>query len=410
MHQEKINSLANLSSNVQPTVTSCGMLFADAIDLSVHDRIESVRDEWLAAEKSADISVYQRYDWMKAYLKSQKGNAGFQPFIIVGRFEGETVFILPCHITGRLVRRLKFIGGKHVNFNLGILPRRYGPEMSARDFERIWQRIRNLVPGLGYVALCCQPQTWLGRYNPLVSTLHQRSANPAFFLDLSGGFDATLARGNAKRKRKKFRQQTRQADEMGGYRLHKPATVEEVEAAIALFVEQKARRLNELGVKDVFSEAGTKRFLAELAVSSLESREPLLQLYTLQIGSSTAAIFGGGVHAGRMSGYFSSIDADTFGHISPGEMLLYLVVEDACRQGYSQLDLGAGDERYKRSWSTGKIEMYDLFAPFNATGAPIVFARKAYGALRRRVREDERMWERYKALRRMKTHLLNPRN
>ncbi len=47
--------------------------------------------------------------------------------------------------------------------------------------------------------------------------------------------------------------------------------------------------------------------------------------------------------------------------------------------------------------------MYDLFLPINAAGIPIVQARKLYGKIRRTIREDERYWQMYKNLRRIKS-------
>lgn len=410
MHQQSIGPIISSLSQTRPTARTDIAMLSEMIDIGVYDRIESIREEWLEAEKRSQISVYQRYEWVESYLRSQQSNKQIQPFIIVGRFEGKTVFILPCEIHGGLFRRLKFIGGSHVNFNLGILPDNGGLRMTSADFQKVFARISNLVPGLGYLAFCCQPEFWQGEPNPIVGPNHQRSANPAFLLDLQGGFEATLARGNAKRKRKKFRSQCRATEEMGGYELHQPATAHEIRRVVDVFLEQKSRRLKELGIRDVFAGSHMRDYLIGLATRSMDMDEPLLTLYSLRIGGEIAAVFGGGVQSKRLSGFFSSIDEENFGSISPGEMLLYLVVEDACSRGYVQMDLGAGDERYKRSWSTEVVDMYDLFVPINAMCIPVAAARKFYGLMRRRVREDERYWELYKKARRIKSSLLGISN
>jgi len=382
-------------SNAYPSAIE----FAEALDLSVHDRIESVKAEWLEAEKNAKISVYQRYHWVEAYLKSNSQTRSIQPFIIVGRLNGEIVFILPCQIHGSIVRRLKFIGGSHVNFNLGIFPSKYAHLITPNCFEEIFCRIRRMVPGLGYLALCCQPLTWHGNPNPVLGKGRQRSANPAFLLDLEGGFEATLAKGNAKRKRKKFRQQCRMADERGGYELYKPETASQIEEVVSVFLKQKTQRLGELGIRDVFSDRHVQSFLTDLARKSLGMKMPLLQLYALKIGDEIAAVFGAGSNDKHLSGFFSSIDTTKNTVASPGEMLLYLVVQDACEAGFEMMDLGAGDERYKRSWSTEVTQMYDTFLAFNIFGEPIVLLRRIYGATRRSIRENEKAWTTYKKLR-----------
>jgi len=373
--------------------------FANSIDLSVHDRIESLKTEWKAAESTASVSVYQRYEWVHAYLRSQEGKKTVQPFIVVGRYQGEIVFILPCQINGTIIRRLKFIGGSHVNFNMGIIPERYVGMMTQACFRIVFERVRHLVPGIGYLAFCCQPETWKGIANPVIGNAHQRSANPAFVLDLEGGFDETLARGNGKRKRKKFRQQLRQVEALGGYELVKPDNADQVVQTTDVFLRQKSKRLSEMGVRDVFADVCIREFLLDMALKSLEMKEPLLQLYALKIGDDIAAVFGAGIHSRHLSGYFSSMDIEKYSEISPGEMLLYLLVEDACKEGFKELDLGAGDERYKRSWSSQAVGMYDVYLAFNWLSVPIVTVRRKIADLRRAVRENERSWKFYKTMR-----------
>ena len=379
-------------------------LFADEIDLSIHGSVQGLKEEWETLEKIAPVSVYQRFEWIETYLKEYGTPRGEQPFIAVGRHEGRIVFILPMSIHESWVRRLKFVGGSHVNFNIGLVAPEFADKLGPQCFDRIYRRLRRILPGVGYIALCCQPETWLGRPNPVRGAEAQRTGNPAYVLDLEGGFDATLDRGNAKRKRKKFRQQVRMAEEMGGHEFLMPRCLAEIEQIIDIFFEQKSRRLKELGIRDVFADHETKTFLKTLARKSIHADEPLLQIFALKVGEEIVAIFGGGSNNNRFSGYFSSI-ASGWEKLSPGEMLLYLVVEELCRQDYIQMDLGAGDERYKRSWSSERIETYETLMPFNRMALPVIILRRLFGNLRRIVREDERYWSLYKDLRKLKARL-----
>ena len=379
--------------------------FADNLDLSVYDRIESIQDEWLEAEKTSSISVYQRYGWVNEFLTSGESKAS-QPFVVMGKYHGEVAFILPFAIEGKFVRRIQFIGGSHSNFNLGIFPEHFTALMTPDTISRIFKRITKLAPGLGYIKLCCLPEEWRGTKNPILALPYQRSANPAFVLDLTGGFDKALARGNAKRKRKKFRQQCRMANEAGGYELVKANSVELATEILDIFFAQKSYRLKQLGIRDVFSDDWVYKFVTDLAIFSINKSEPLLQLYALHIGGEIVAVFGGGVLKGRLSGYFSSIDMHKNLALSPGEMLLFLIVEDACANNYHQIDLGAGDERYKHSWCSEKIEMYDVILPLSLTSIPFVTLRRIYGDIRRLGRENLYIWSLYKKLRLIKAKLL----
>lgn len=387
-----------------PRAARCPIALANSIDLALHDRIESLETEWRAAERESPVSVYQRYDWIAAYLENRTQEAG-QTCIVHGSHGGETIFILPLAIHGRFVKKLTFIGGSHVNFNLGLFPARHASLARPEFVTAILKRLAGMLPGISCAALRRQPERWQDAANPLAKTERQRAANPAFVIDLSGGFEATLERGNAKRKRKKFRQQCRMAEEAGGYEFIKPQTVAEIDMVLAVFFDQKSQRMRELGIRDVFANDEERHFMRRLAIRSIGMKEPLLQLYALKVGGNIAAVFGAGAFDGCLSGYFSSIETDDFEALSPGGMLLWLIVEDACKAGYRQLDLGAGDERYKRSWASDVIEMYDVILPLTLAGHPVAALSRLTGAAHRRIRENPVYWERYKQFRRFKARL-----
>lgn len=382
------------------------LAFANAIEMSVHDGISGIKDAWHTAQSTSPISVYQRYGWVEQFINATKYNGPTKPFIVLGKFNGEVVFILPFEIRGKYIKRIHFIGGSHVNFNMGIFPTFYAPLMTKIAIREIFKRIANLTPGMGYMKLCCQPKEWRGEANPLLHLQNQIAAHPAFVINLEGGFDKTLERGNAKRKRKKFRQQSRMANELGGFELIIPETKNEIDEIVSIFFKQKSDRLKKLGISDVFSSKDINSFVKKLAHSAENSNEPLLRLYALKVGDEILAVFGGGVLENRLSGYFSSINTNKHTALSPGEMLLYLIVQDSCERGYSQLDLGAGAERYKHSWASEVIDMHDVIVPLSLTSIPIVAASRILGNTHRFIRSNPRLWNLVKNIRLLKAKYL----
>lgn len=373
--------------------------FANAIELSVHDGISGIKDLWHDAQTLSPISVYQRYGWIDEFIKSTHSDKAIKPFIVLGKFNGEVVFILPFEIRGKFIKRIHFIGGKHVNFNMGLFPTYYAPLMTKLAIRTIFKRIANLTPGMGYMRLCGQPIEWQGEANPLLHLPNQLSPHPAFVLDLEGGFEKTLARGNAKRKHKKFRQQCRAAEALGGYELLIPESEQEINDLANIFFEQKTERLKRLGIRDIFSSKSVNKFVKNLAQSSKNTKEPLLRLYGLKVDGEILAVFSGGVLDDRLSGYFSSISMSQHSVSSPGEMLLYLIVQDCCERGYTQLDLGAGDERYKNSWSSKIVNMHDVIVPLSVFSIPFVMLRRVSGRAHRFIRGNPTTWKIVKNLR-----------
>ncbi|MFZ1814538.1 MAG: GNAT family N-acetyltransferase [Rhizobiaceae bacterium] len=378
----KLESTGRVSSNC----------FVEKIDIAITDKPEAIQDLWRTIEAEGTASVYQRYDWVVESLATVEREANRTPFIVTGTIDGRPAFILPLSVKGRAIRELTWIGGSHVNFSMGIFSSEFLANCKPDDFVALMRRVTNLVPGVGYMKLCCQPEVWKGAPNPMLALPNQKSMNAAYMMSLEGGFNALLERGNAKRKRKKFRQQCRTAEEAGGYRLVVPQNKQEASRLLDTFIGQKSERLQEKGISDIFGRRMTQRFLMALAIRSFDMKEPLLKLYGLEIGGQIRAVFGGGVHDRHLSGYFSSISSDALSAMSPGEMLLYMAAEQCCQDGLLFLDLGGGEERYKKSWCDREIGMFDVVLPLSIVGYPFAHAMRWASWMKYTIRNTPWLW------------------
>ena len=325
---------------------------------------------------------------------------GAEPHILTATLRGRPAMLLPLSRKDGPFPELSWIGGSHVNFNTGLYSRELLRHAGAEEMREALRFLKASSGSNTVLCLCNQIGGWNGYSNPMISLPHQRAANPAFFMDLSGGFDAMLEAGNAKRKRKKFRQQCRTAEAMGGYRLISGDAPETAQELLGKFLAQKASRLKALGLTDVFAAPGARDMLKRLADHSSNTGEPLLKLYGLEVGGKVRAVFGCGLRDGHLSGYFSSISDDDFTAYSPGEMLLYLAIEKACRDGVRSMDLGGGDERYKRSWCESRVELFDVIVALGPAAWPLAAARRTNAALKAALRENENAWGAIKTLRR----------
>ncbi len=368
----------------------------NGLQLSIHRTIEPLEKEWRQLEKHSNITIYQRYDWIEACIRTIDNQDDLEPLFVTGRIDGALVLLLPLTIKQGLIQKISWIGKSHSNYNLPLLAHDFASGLEASDIISLFSKIGKLLPSQSYLKLCCQPVLWQGQHTPLIGLPHQRSTNIAFGMDLTAGIEGVLAAGNAKRKRKKFRSQTRIADGYGGARLVEAKSVAQVNDLLSMFYAQKSERLHEQGVRGVFGGEETRQFLQQMAVSSLISAEPILQLFALEIGGKVRAICGGGVSGTHFSAYFTSFANDELAHISPGEMLLYMMVEHLSNSGFQYLDLGIGEERYKRSWCPDTFEMVDVIIPLSPAAYGHVFAERLALIIKRKVRENDMLWDNFK--------------
>ena len=64
------------------------------LDIEVFDVFEPLEKAWRELEKNGVCSVYQHYDWVSNWSRLVGDPARVKPRLIVGKSNGQTVFIL----------------------------------------------------------------------------------------------------------------------------------------------------------------------------------------------------------------------------------------------------------------------------------------------------------------------------
>ena len=373
---------------------SSGSAVADGLitSVEVYQAISPIRQEWDDLEHRTHATVYQTRRWAELCLETIDKRENCQPFIVCGRQGKHLRFILPLvHIQNRL-GRLQWIGCSHANIGMGLFDPKFAAQANATMLSDIFRLLGRKVEGTCIAHLHNQPSHWDSMPNPLMQYPHQISVNNAHYLDLSAGFEALLATGNIKRKRKKFRHQCRLAAAHGGFRFLVANTQAEARNLLEIFLAQKADWFERRGVENVFSNPGARAFLDRLTQEYEPSKPGSFYVFGLEIGGKVRAVLGAGRQSNHLSGYFSSIAFDELSHISPGEMLLYLTLQHCCEIGIQSVDLGSGDERYKRSWCTSVLTLHDHLIPLSNAAKPAAALFGFVQFVKRMIRTTPFLW------------------
>ncbi|MEM9107475.1 MAG: GNAT family N-acetyltransferase, partial [Pseudomonadota bacterium] len=183
-----------------------------------------------------------------------------------------------------------------------------------------------------------------------------------FQVTLEGGIDAILSRSNGKRRRKKLRTSERRLDELGGYNYVRAKSPEDARDLLNAFFAQKAARFDYHGLPNAFGEERTKAVFHRLAQESLNLQRKTIELHAIRLRQmdgfvcAVAAVSRKGKEAICQ---FSSIAMGKTEHASPGELLFYLAIQDACDTGAQVFDFGIGDAQFKRSWCDVETRHFD---------------------------------------------------
>jgi CelD/BcsL family acetyltransferase involved in cellulose biosynthesis len=352
----------------------------------------AVAEAWREIEARGVVLPFQSLDWVGAWIAAGATAPGSRPLVIRGRRGETTEFLLPLVVERvgpiAVARRL---AGSHASYVLGAwrdLAAEIPPEEIRTGFLTLGR-----AEGIDAFVLDAVPTAWDGVANPLVAALPSGpSLDDGHAFRLAPSFDALLAGRNAGHKRKKVKAKEKLLVAAGGYRISVAATAEEVEATLAAFFAQKGASLAGRGIADPFAAPTVRDAFRRMALASLGSDEPLLDLTRLEAGGAIRAVIGASIRGGRLFALFASFAEDELARASPGETLFFRHIEEACRRGLAVYDMGLGRERYKASWCDERVELVDLRLPVTLAGRVYLAAAAAVGRTKAAIRRNDRAW------------------
>lgn len=329
----------------------------------------SAKTDWLALERDPLNSLHQSYAWCAAWSQAMA-----TPLIIVrGQISGKTVFLIPLeNIRKGPFRIARFPGGNFNNINTGLFDRTFVEIATTDDAKQVLADIRHqLRDRVDVLALQNIPLNWRGRRHPLSALATSENQNHSFQLPLHPRFEDTLAQLNAKRRRKKFRVQTKRLNEIGGYEYYLTRDPAKQHALLDTFFQQKAERFASQKIPDVFQARDVQRFFHGLMDVDFQADNVQLELHAIRLpghDNAVAAIAGLSRKGDHVICQFGSIHSHLAADASPGELLFWLMIEKSCTEGAAVFDFGIGDQLYKRSWCTVETVQHDMFRALSVMG------------------------------------------
>ncbi len=373
--------------------------------VEVFDDFAAAEPHWRALEAGNALATpYQSFDFIRLWHRHIGADAGLSPFLVVGfNARGELLFLWPL---GRRplngMQAIEFLGGKHINFNIGLWRRDVAARIDADGLRDILGLLRDKAD---IVMLANQPATWAGLANPFALLPNQPSPSFGYSGALMPDFEALYQSRASSSARKKMRRKERLLADAGAVRFNKTEGAADIRAVLADFYEQKTARTRAIGLPDVFSDAGVRRFLEAAAEAPARDGHSLLELYTLTIDDVIVATIGGIVGDGRFSAMFISIVHERFAAESPGQQLLIHMVRHCCERGLTVFDLGIGEAKYKDLFCPEAEAMFDSYWPLTAAGNLTAHVFRRVAAAKRFIKQQPALWSMVTAMRRLRARL-----
>jgi CelD/BcsL family acetyltransferase involved in cellulose biosynthesis len=257
--------------------------------------------------------------------------SGRDVHVVVRDDGGEVDALLPCHRDRSLLRP---VGWPGADFQGPVL----APDTSFAPLAVLKGGVRAYA--FDHLLEPCPD------FGPWVES---RRVSP--YLDVSGGLDGYLGRASRSGKDNMAQARRRSAKaerEYGALRF----VAESVDSAMLdRVIQLKRAQYAATGVKDYFTEPDRRLLLDKLLHTRGSAFGGILS--TLHFGEHfVAAHFG--MRAGHVLHWWFPVYEPDFGRFAPGWVLLRELVQAAPALGITRIDLGRGDDEYKRRAKTGE--------------------------------------------------------
>jgi CelD/BcsL family acetyltransferase involved in cellulose biosynthesis len=249
------------------------------------------------------------------------------------------------------------------------------------------------MTGADLMHLSNQPVNWRSVAHPFLCLPHYAAPDDIRLINIvDGDYESYFANQLARRMRSQLRRKTIKFSEAGAISARRATTPEDVEHFLAAFLEQKSKRLAAQGLDDVFALPGVEEFLREAALSGLSGTGGM-EMRAFEVNSQPLSIRAGVRHGTHHSLMLQSFDSqNVLSKYSPGECLMAEVLSDSCKQGITSFDFGVGDDRFKKVWSNGLAELFNVTHAVSKKGRLYAGLMQLTGAAARYIKRNPRLF------------------
>lgn len=377
------------------------------INLSIHDRLESVEAEWRRFERTADCTPFQTFDWLLRWQRHIGTRTGVQPAIAVGTFaEGQSAFIFPLGIDrSRGARRLCWLGQDLNDYNAPLIAREFSERIPADQFCAVWKELRTLMQRErlfrhDWIELEKMPQLVGGQVNPFFALALATNPSGAHFAQLGDDWKKFYAAKRSSATRRRDRSKRKHMAQFGAIDFAIDTSAADAQLTLEALMAQKRRLFAHRGIPDMFERPGWREFFLDLA----ERAEPLRASplardgkVQLHVGHTQFGSIRGATHLGVIfrDAYFhvlSSYDDGPLAHYGPGALHLRELIANVIGLGLRRFDFTVGDEPYKLEWSDTHIKLGDYAAAATWHGAAAWGRSTAHRRIKRLIKQTPVAW------------------
>jgi CelD/BcsL family acetyltransferase involved in cellulose biosynthesis len=336
---------------------------AGSLSLYVADSIDAVSDIWRQFQTAALHTPFQDIDWIVSWYQAAGAVSDHRPFIVLGYEDDELRLILPLAIVraGGL-NKMCWLAQSANDYNAPLIDPDFTTRCHGDQVAGIWTITLDACGPVDLVEFSQQPQTVAGQPNAFAGRDAVASSCDAHLVNLKPGWREFYASLRGSKSRRRLREKENKLGRLGTLQFRCEKEPIARRTLVSQAIAWKSQQLDATGDRNPFAPDGSGVSEIErtlLALCDAPGARHKLRVDSLYVDGKAVAVIIALVTGTRYSVFITAHGADETQKFSPGTILLVKAMQLACRAGYVQFDLLAGDEAYKMDWCDGHIALWD---------------------------------------------------
>jgi CelD/BcsL family acetyltransferase involved in cellulose biosynthesis len=363
------------------------------VRLSLDNDLSEIEQDWRRFEQTADCTAFQTFDWLSVWHRHIGAREGVKPAIVIGRQNGDILFIVPLALAPGRLRRVTWFGEFLSNASAPLFAPDFTQRISPAQFKAVWHQIEQLLRhNLRHdlIDLDKIPQTVGGKANPMLALAVTQHANDAYLVRLTGSWDEFYNTKRSASWRKTDKKKRNKLAKFGDVAFSTVTEPADVARTIDALIAQKKDSYASLGVPNMFERPGYRDFYIDMG--SDPARGGLVHVSHISVGGSiVAASFGLTLH-GNYDYVLAGYSMGEMEGCSPGAVHLQELMRHFLERGSTTFDFNIGDEPYKREWCDAETKFYDYVSAATAIGWLAAQAMHAARGAKRVIKRNPSIW------------------
>ncbi len=363
------------------------------IKTSVFSSFSTVKTVWDLFEKDGDCYAFQSFQWLKIWCEQVGKYSQLKVCIVLIEYPpGVPLMLLPLGIENRgNLSCLVWLGGRINDYHAPLLSKNCTEKLTGNLFQSIWQDILKKLPP--YDAVCFEklPEFIADQRNPFLFLSCIPNASSAHFTELSGTFESFLKANRSSRSISTEKRKQRRLSEHGKIAFTVAIKHEDITHFLEKMICQKTRSYTEMGVPILFKMPGYQEFFE--IVTRNHIKDCFVHLSALTLDNHILATHWGLVYKKRFYHLLPTFEQCEFTKYSPGNILLWNLLEWCIQNNVEIYDFTAGDEPYKDHWCDKELRLYDFYHYNTNIGMVYITIFKTLRILKRKIKHSPLLWQ-----------------